>query len=106
MEKGSEPMSLHWSGEIRKFEGYFRLGWEKPGMVEFYPDTPQKIQDAFWEMWPRYREMVIQRQKNGIFSSDYPFLPDIDPIENRIHYDESFHQMETGKNDYDPENLK
>lgn len=79
-------MSLHWAGEIRKYEGYVRIGWKGHGVIEFAEETPQEVIDAFWKMWPRYRAEVVERQNSGEFSSAYPMLPDVDPNENRIHY--------------------
>lgn len=79
-------MSLHWAGELRKYEGYVRIGWKGSGVIEFEQNTPSEVIDAFWKMWPKYRAEVIALQRSGNWRSSYPILPEVDPNENRIHY--------------------
>ncbi len=79
-------MSLGGVKELRFAYGYYQIGWDKPGLVTFKEGTPQEIQDRFWEVWPSFREKVLNRQREGYLDSYYPYLPEDDPEENKMHY--------------------
>ena len=65
--------------ELSFASGYYHIS--AYGIVTFRPDTPQEIRDKFWQIWPEFRRKVIEKEKAGIYSSAYPFLPieEVDP---------------------------
>ena len=67
-------------------DGYYHIGFKGFGVVELDENTPLDIQKRFWEVWPFFHKMVVERQNNGLFSSKYPILPEEDPEENKKHY--------------------
>jgi len=85
-ERRDSVMTTKWTGELRKYQGYVRIGEKRPGVIEFADSTPAMIRDSFWQIWPTCRAKILAGQKTGSFSSAFPWLPQVDPNENRIHY--------------------
>ena len=85
-ERRDSVMTTKWTGELRKYQGYVRIGEKRPGVIEFADSTPAMIRDSFWQIWPACRAKILAGQKTGSFSSAFPWLPQVDPNENRIHY--------------------
>ena len=79
-------MSLYWTGELSKYQGYVQIGTKKPNVIEFAENTPPAIRESFWQMWPAYRAEILAKRKAGIRSAFSPYLPAVDPNENRMHY--------------------
>ena len=64
--------------------GYYHI--DPRGIVTFSENTPQEIKDRFWEVWKEMRPFIIEREKKGLISSRYPFLPIEDEDPNKDQY--------------------
>ena len=68
--------------ELTFASGYYHI--DAHGVVTLAPDTPPEIRERFWKVWPDFRKKVIALEKQGIYSSAYPYLPieELDPNRN------------------------
>ena len=67
--------------ELTFASGYYHI--DAHGVVTLAPDTPPEIRERFWKVWPDFQKKVIALEKQGIYSSAYPYLPIEEPDPNR-----------------------
>jgi len=58
--------------ELSFASGYYTIG--DGGQMLLFADIPADIENQVRELWPDFRRRCIERQKQGLYSSNYPLI--------------------------------
>ena len=58
------------------------------GIITIRKEMPHDMKVRFWRTWREFRKKILEKERAGIYSSEYPMIPIEDKDPNAWQYED------------------